>query len=179
MSRVIIKAGLLTLFCAALLSGTYATTKSRIADNRSAWEERVLRDLVKTVSESGVQLEKSGNGYRVEVDGQQLARIDQVTTNQGYNGNISMWVASDTGGSILGVRVTSHKETPGIGDFIDTTVSPWIYQFDASHIAENTYELKKDGGDFDGMTGATITSRAVTHAIGDHLQLYNDGESTQ
>ena len=70
--------------------------------------------------------------------------------------------------SIAGVRVVSHQETPGLGDKIELRKSPWILSFNGLSL-ENTqakdWTVKKNGGKFDGFTGATITPRSVTHSI--------------
>ncbi|QFQ32853.1 electron transport complex subunit RsxG [Buchnera aphidicola (Aphis fabae)] len=94
--------------------------------------------------------------------------IVESTAPDGYSGSIYMLVAAYLNGKIIGVRVLSHKETPGIGDKIDISISNWITKFkDLSVINEqdNHVLLKKYGGQIDQFTGATITPQAVTNAI--------------
>lgn len=86
----------------------------------------------------------------------------------GYNGAIKLLVAVRTDGSLAGVRVVSHRETPGLGDPIDTDKSDWIFAFDGRSLdnpSEARWKVKRDGGDFDQFTGATITPRAVVKAV--------------
>jgi len=77
-------------------------------------------------------------------------------------------VGADFSGTVLGVRVTEHHETPGLGDKIELRISNWITYFAGKKIdgpADSHFAVKKDGGDFDQFTGATITPRAVVNAV--------------
>jgi electron transport complex protein RnfG len=69
------------------------------------------------------------------------------------------------------VRVIKHKETPGLGDYIDVKKSPWIHQFEGKTL-QTRWKVKKDGGDIDAMAGATITARAVTEAVARVLRVH-------
>lgn len=91
----------------------------------------------------------------------------QATTSKGYSGNITLLIAiSADKQTLLGARTLSHSETPGLGDKIDTNISPWILNFNQLNIAQTHFAVDKDGGEFDSFTGATITPRAVTTLIG-------------
>jgi electron transport complex protein RnfG len=86
----------------------------------------------------------------------------------GYAGAIRVMMGVDTDGRLLGVRVTSHKETPGLGDKIDEKKSDWILRFTGLFLgkpAEDKWKVKKDGGEFDQFAGATITPRGVVGAV--------------
>ncbi|CAL4319270.1 electron transport complex subunit RsxG [Buchnera aphidicola] len=94
--------------------------------------------------------------------------VAESVAPDGYAGSINILVAADFNGTIMGVRVLSHQETPGIGDKIDFSVSNWISQFHNMHvfnILDNDILLKKYGGKIEQFTGATITPQAVTNAI--------------
>ena len=97
-----------------------------------------------------------------------IAGVAFQVKRQGYGGPITLIMALDASGNILGVRVLSHKETPGLGDRIDIDKDKWITRFE-KHSLSNTqpkaWHVKKDGGEFDQFTGATITPRAVVDAI--------------
>ena len=86
----------------------------------------------------------------------------------------SLLVAIQVDGTIAGVRVLAHSETPGLGDYIDSAKSAWIKQFDGATLgpSEAAWKVKKDGGRFDYMTGATITPRAVIKAVHKALRYY-------
>ncbi|MEA3411226.1 MAG: electron transport complex subunit RsxG [Pseudomonadota bacterium] len=91
-----------------------------------------------------------------------------VTTPDGYNGPIRMLVGIRENGSLEGVRVVSHRETPGLGDLIETRQTDWILGFRDRSIGDppvQRWAVKRDGGDFDQFTGATISPRAVVNAV--------------
>jgi electron transport complex protein RnfG len=91
-----------------------------------------------------------------------------ATARDGYSGDIELLVGVTADGKIAGARVVSHKETPGLGDGIDTRKSPWILSFDGRSLQaplQPQWTVKKDGGAFDQFTGATVTPRAVVAAI--------------
>ncbi|WP_258141595.1 electron transport complex subunit RsxG [Escherichia coli] len=91
-----------------------------------------------------------------------------VTAPDGYSGAIQLLVGADFNGTVLGTRVTEHHETPGLGDKIELRLSDWITHFAGKKISgadDAHWAVKKDGGDFDQFTGATITPRAVVNAV--------------
>ena len=95
----------------------------------------------------------------------------------GYSGAIRMVVGTDAKGAISAVRVLTHKETPGLGDKIELKKSNWIDSFVGRTLnAENeaSWAVKKDGGEFDAFTGATITPRAVVKAVKNLLLLQQE-----
>ncbi|QCI18107.1 electron transport complex subunit RsxG [Buchnera aphidicola (Aphis nasturtii)] len=96
-----------------------------------------------------------------------IAIIESIAPD-GYSGSIYILVAAYLNGKIIGVRVLSHKETPGIGDKIDISISNWITKFKNLSVRneqDNRVLLKKYGGQIDQFTGATITPQAVTNAV--------------
>ena len=110
-----------------------------------------------------------------------VAALIQSSTFKGYSGEIKLLVGIYTDGTVAGVRVNSHTETPGLGDKIQTNKSDWILSFDGKRYQESTedkWEVKKDGGSFDAFTGATITPRSVVHAVRDTL-IYFEQHKTQ
>lgn len=105
--------------------------------------------------------------YLAKRDGTLTGVAFQVK-KQGYGGPITLIMGLDAGGNILGVRILSHKETPGLADRIDIAKDKWITLFEKHSLANTSkqaWHVKKDGGDFDQFTGATITPRAVVGAI--------------
>jgi len=96
------------------------------------------------------------------------AAIVESVAPDGYSGSISILVAAYFNGKIIGVRVLSHKETPGIGDKIEISISDWIKKFDnmnLSNLNDKKFLLKKYGGQIEQFTGATITPRSVSNAV--------------
>lgn len=106
--------------------------------------------------------------HRARLAGNPAALIFTAVAPDGYAGAIRLLVAVDVDGQLLGVRVLSHRETPGLGDAIEERRSPWIRIFDGRSLADPSVErwkVRKDGGDFDEFTGATVTPRAIVGAV--------------
>lgn len=96
------------------------------------------------------------------------AAIVESTAPDGYSGSIKLLVAAYLDGKIIGVRVLSHKETPGIGDKIEVSISNWICKFTNMYVSsmqDKNFLLKKYGGKIDQFTGATITPQSVINAV--------------
>lgn len=159
----ILKPTLLALTCALLLAFTNQQTQETIESNQRHYEERVLREMV-----NGAELQQSSSGYNVFREGTQFGTIEPFTTTRGYNGRIDLLIALNSDREVISVRVTYHEETPGIGDKIELDVSGWIHQF-SGRSADDTDWTLSPGGDIDAISGATITSRAVTDAIAEVL----------
>ncbi|MSP86424.1 MAG: electron transport complex subunit RsxG [Methylotenera sp.] len=101
--------------------------------------------------------------------------ILEAVAHNGYSGDIKVLIAIRADGSISGVRVLAHKETPGLGDYIDIARGNWIKLFNNESVQRTPaekWQVKKDGGKFDYMVGATITPRAVVEAVLKALQFY-------
>ncbi|MDO9220489.1 MAG: electron transport complex subunit RsxG [Thiobacillus sp.] len=93
----------------------------------------------------------------------------------GYSGEIALLIGVDAHGSVTGVRVTAHRETPGLGDYIERTKSAWIDQFSGKSLNNppaKHWKVVKDGGAFDARAGATITPRAVVRAVKGALEYF-------
>ncbi|WP_145556854.1 electron transport complex subunit RsxG [Yersinia canariae] len=106
--------------------------------------------------------------YLARKEGQPVAAAIETTAPDGYSGAIQLLVGADFHGNVLGSRVIEHHETPGLGDKIDIRISDWISHFSGQHVdneQDKRWAVKKDGGDFDQFTGATITPRAVVRAV--------------
>ena len=96
------------------------------------------------------------------------ALVLEAVAPDGYSGDIALLIGVTRAGSVTGVRVTTHRETPGLGDYIDHAKSPWIEQFAGKSLtdpAAKRWKVVKDGGAFDARAGATITPRAVVKAV--------------
>ncbi|MCK5326109.1 MAG: electron transport complex subunit RsxG [Woeseiaceae bacterium] len=190
MSHGVIKGGitlaLIAAICTTLVAATYQLTAERIAANEQAWLERSLEPALSgvffegSVSESKLVIppphELPGNDaaivYRVFAEGEPVAALFAVTARDGYTGPIRILVGIGVDGIVTGVRIVEHRETPGLGDRIDQTRSDWVYQFDDRALGnpvEARWLLAVDGGEFDQLTGASITPRAVVKAIRETL----------
>ena len=184
MLKTIRKHGItLALFAAGSTGLTAAInqlTKSTI-DEQAALQQKTLFDQVlpgdrynNNLSEGCylVDAQALGKGthrvYIARQDDRPVAAILEATAPDGYSGAIQLLVGVDFSGTVLGTRVTEHHETPGLGDKIELRLSDWITHFSGKTIAAGNdahWAMKKDGGDFDQFTGATITPRAVVNAV--------------
>ena len=122
-------------------------------------------------------LKKGGNIYIARDQGQPVAAIIPAVTPDGYSGAISMIIGVNFNGSVAGVRVVDHRETPGLGDKVDLKKSDWILSFNGKSLVNpqaSGWTVKKEGGDYDQFTGATISPRAVIKQILKTLQYFED-----
>jgi electron transport complex protein RnfG len=113
--------------------------------------------------------------YVATKDGQ-VGGVAFETSSSGYSGEIKVMLGVDREGKILGARVLSHKETPGLGDKIEVKKGDWILRFTGLSLGNpplEKWKVKKDGGQFDQFAGATITPRAVVRAIREGLQFFD------
>ncbi len=115
--------------------------------------------------------------YRAFKDQQPAGAIFSAIAPNGYSGNIYILIGVYPDGRISGVRVIKHKETPGLGDKVEINKTKWVLEFDGRKVRDDNdprWAVKKDGGDFDQFTGATITPRAVVGAVKHALLVVND-----
>jgi RnfABCDGE-type electron transport complex G subunit len=171
MNPRVMRLTLLALGCGLLINGLYLFSAETINDNQKAYENAQL--VAVTGLNNVILTKQQAGGYLITDDSGTLGYISSVTTRQGYNGTIKFWLAVDTEGNILGVRIYQHSETPGLGDKIELNVSDWALGFIGRSLAntpENAWQVKRDGGLFDQFSGATITPRAVISAVRQQLE---------
>ena len=166
---------------ATLVAVTEFGTHDRILENerqallRQLYEivphERVDNDLLAypvTVTAKEELGQESSLVYVGEKANQLSAVVFEATVPDGYSGPIRILVGVDGNGLLLGTRVIAHKETPGLGDKIEKEKSDWILGFTGKSLTDprlDRWKVKKDGGDFDQFTGATVTPRAVVNGV--------------
>ena len=113
--------------------------------------------------------------YRATKEGK-VTGVAYEIFGSGYAGRIKLMLGVDAEGKVLGVRVLAHKETPGLGDKIETKKGDWILRFTGLSIGNppvEKWKVKKDGGQFDQFAGATITPRGVVKAIREGLEFFD------
>lgn len=188
--NTVLKSGLtlatIGAICAALVSATYLQTRDRIAANEKAWLEQSLEPALAGlffeggISESILIIpaphELPGPDdvvvYRVYSQDEPVAALFAVTARDGYSGPIRILVGVQYDGTVTGIRILKHRETPGLGDKIVSTRSNWVFQFDGLSLGNPELErwaLKRDGGQFDQLSGASVTPRAVIKATRETL----------
>jgi electron transport complex protein RnfG len=188
--QTIIKTGttlaVIAAICTALVAATYQLTRERIVANEKAMLEQALQPALAGVfydggvSESRLVMlpphDLPGSDaaliYRVYAQDKPVAALFAVTARDGFSGVIRILVGVEFDGAITGVRILQHRETPGLGDKIESTRSDWIFQFDGRSMGNpeaTGWAIRNDGGEFDQLTGASVTPRAVIGAIRDTL----------
>ena len=176
--------------CTALVAITYRLTDERIAANEQAWLEQSLQPALSglffdsSVSESVLTIpaphELPGSEdaviYRVFSGISPVAALFVVSARDGYAGAIKMLVGIDINGKVTGVHVLAHRETPGLGDRIESSKTDWVKQFDGRSLGDPVtggWKIKRDGGDFDQLSGASVTPRAVVKAVRETLEYFD------
>ena len=153
----------------ALLSAINALVDSHEYDND------ILTDILTLPKTRQLATKEKTTVYRARKDGAPVAAVFTSIAPNGYSGTIKLLVGVYYDGTLAGVRVIDHKETPGLGDKINEKKSDWILKFKGLSLTnpvESQWAVKKDGGDFDQFTGATITPRAVVTAVKKSLQYF-------
>ena len=128
------------------------------------YDNNLVKDTISVEPSPLLGNKKNIDVYRAKKNNQVIAVIIETVAPDGYSGEIKTLVGIDQEEKILGVRVITHKETPGLGDYIEIDKSQWIKNFNLKSldkVSEKKWAVKKDGGDFDYISGATITPRAV------------------
>ncbi|CAH6785374.1 SoxR (2Fe-2S) reducing system protein RsxG [Vibrio chagasii] len=193
MLNAIKKNGLvLAIFACAstgLVAVTHYLTKDQIKQQEQAQLLSVLNQVIPhdlhdnelfssctLVQAEELGTEKAMPAYIAKINGKPSAIAIEAIAPDGYNGAIKVIVGMKIDGTILGTRVLSHQETPGLGDKIDLRVSDWILSFAGKQVTVSNldrWKVRKDGGDFDQFTGATITPRAVVKSVKQAVQYVN------
>jgi len=181
--------GLFSFIGIGLVSLTHSVTEDRIIENERQFITKTLREIVPNnlhdndLLNSSVQVSdpllapdnRPVTLYKAFKNNELIAIIASPLSADGYNGSIKLLVAIKKDGSLLGVRVVSHHETPGLGDGIESHKSDWIYSFNGLSLQQpplSGWAVKRDGGQFDQFTGATITPRAIVKAVLNTLKYY-------
>lgn len=136
-------------------------------DLLASQQEVAPDDLLGTRQPSAVWIARRG--------GEITAVVLEAIAPDGYSGNIALLIGIGIDGTVTGVRVTAHRETPGLGDYIVRSKSPWIEQFVGKSLTDpeaKYWKVAKDGGRFDARAGATITPRAVVKAVSSALDYF-------
>ncbi len=147
-------------------------TRPRVQAAQAAYATAQLQEVIEAAN---VQLEYQPGAtiHPLQDVMDHTGRLEQVTAADGYNGNITFWLATideADGSKVVGVRVIHHQETPGLGDKLELAISDWVLGFNDQSLRTTRWDVKKYGGDFDQFSGATITPRAVVRRIAARLR---------
>lgn len=144
-----------------------AAAFDRVLGNAS-YDNDLLADRIEVRDPELLGTDASLPVYRARLAGRPVAAVLETVAPYGYSGSIRLLVGVTPDGRLLGVRVLQHQETPGLGDAIEERRSDWIRSFDGRSLRRPPtarWKVRKDGGDFDQLTGATVTPRAVVAAV--------------
>lgn len=177
--------GLFTVAFTALMAVTYEAAREPIRLSVEArrleligqvlppadYDNALLEDTVQLPALGALGIDGPVTLHRARRGGEPVALVFEAQAPDGYSGAIRLLIALRASGEVAGVRVIAHRETPGLGDYIDPAKDranpPWITQFTGRDTSPATrWKVRKDGGDFAYMSGATISARAVVHAVG-------------
>ena len=182
--------GLFGVLGAGLVGLSHQGTAERIARNE---REALLEQLERLVPADQIDNDMLGDAievaapeelgaattrvYRGRRGSRPVAAVLSPVVTQGYSGPIQLIVAVRADGTLSGVRVLGHRETPGLGDKIEIERSDWVLGFNGKSLLDppaSGWEVKRDGGEFDQFTGATITPRAVVRGVRASLEYFTD-----
>ncbi|MBT8053312.1 MAG: electron transport complex subunit RsxG [Xanthomonadales bacterium] len=173
--------GLVAIIGTSLLTGVHFVTAGRIAEQEKRvilqqlgqlvpdrYDNQLLDDRFTFTNERYFPNGQPVTAWRARQGAQPAALILKFNATRGYNGDITLLAGINASGSLRGVRVISHKETPGLGDAIELEKSDWILGFTGRSLKNPSSEkwaVRREGGEFDQFTGATITPKAVIDAV--------------
>jgi electron transport complex protein RnfG len=187
--RVGLLLGVFAIVATTLVALTEANTREQIAENEreallkavsavvpaDRYNNDILQDTLTLSATEALGTEEETVIYRGRQNGDDAVAVLTVIAPNGYSGKIKLLVGIDSNATLTGVRVISHKETPGLGDKIDEKKDEWILQFAGLSLTSPSsalWKVKKDNGAFDQFTGATITPRAVVSAVKSALEYF-------
>jgi electron transport complex protein RnfG len=179
--RSAVALGLVAIAGTTLLTGVDVLTADRIAAQErrvmleqlgqiipEQYDNQLLDDRFTFMDERHFPNGQVVIAYRARQNGEPRAVVLKFNAVNGYNGIITLLAGINSNGSLRGVRIISHHETPGLGDPIEIEKSDWVLGFSGKSLdnpVADKWAVKRDAGEFDQFTGATITPRAVVDAV--------------
>lgn len=181
---------LTSLVCVFFIVLIHQLTKEKITENRQRaaltiindvmpanYDNDIFNDNIKIDVPTYINNTNSITAYRARLNNQPVAVSLMPVMTKGYNGSISLIIGIAYDGTLNGVRIISHHETEGFGDKAHQDKSDWLLQFNNHNIetsAKDKWAIKKDDGEFDQLSGATITSRSIINIIYKTLEYYTE-----
>jgi electron transport complex protein RnfG len=188
---VISLAAILAIVCVltAVLVGLHERTREQVLANQQSglsqaidallphdsYDNEILADRFFVVAPDLLGTDRPMPIYRARRNGKPMGALIRSIAPDGYRGAIELLVAIAYDGTLLGVQVLDHDETPGLGDAFETRDADWLADFKGLSLGrppQQRWTVRKDGGDFDAFTGATITPRAIVRAVRKSLEFY-------
>lgn len=186
--KMVLTLTIVSAIAASSLATIFDLTKDKIAEEKRQEMLRAIKTVLpeydnepdKDVVELISGKDKKGQDikvkfYRGSKDGKIVGVAFKSLTMNGYSGLIVVMVGVDPTGTVSAIEVLSHAETPGLGDPIAS--SSFEDQYKGKNLQNANWLVKKDGGDFFQLTGATISPRAVTEAVKKGLDFFTAHKS--
>jgi H+/Na+-translocating ferredoxin:NAD+ oxidoreductase subunit G len=190
MSRSALLLGLFALIGTGVVALIFSGTETRIADaeraymlrsldaviDSSLYDNDIFNDMTNVSHRELLGTDDPVAVFRARKNGQPVAIAITPVAPQGYVGPIKLMIGISAEGTVLGVRVLSHRETPGLGDGIEAKRSDWVFSFNGRSLDNpdsKGWRVRRDGGQFDQFTGATITPRTIVKTVHNALKFFN------
>jgi len=144
------------------------------------YDNDILSDTIMMSDQKMLGFKEPTIVYRARTGGKPVAAAMKIVAPKGYSGPIVLLIGINFSGQVIGVRVIKHRETPGLGDGIEIQRSNWIESFNGKsrqNPEDAGWKVKRDGGEFDEFTGATITPRAIVSAVHKALAFFEQNKS--
>lgn len=142
---------------------------------QALFDNDIMKDTLNVAPDALLGTDGVTTAYRARLKNQPSVLVLEAIAPDGYSGKITLLVAIHNTGEVAGVRVVAHRETPGLGDYIEIARNDWITVFNDTSLEsrkDSEWKVKKDDGAFDYMAGATVTPRAIVKAVHKALQYY-------
>ena len=172
LKNMVLVLGIITLVASGAVAGVYQLTKEPIEQAKSAKTSLAIGEVVpefdNDIASTAKTIEIDGGTakiYTAEKGGQPVGYAVETFTNNGFSGLISLMVGFLPDGTINGIQVLSHAETPGLGSKMTEPDNVLTASFVGNSPANLKMSVRKDGGDIDAITASTITSRAYVEAV--------------
>jgi len=177
---------IISMLCVLSLSFVNNITKEKIISNKEKAALAIINDVIPLDYDNDLFADKielvmpdgtrSTTVYRARLGNQPVAVGLMPVTTKGYNGNIDLLIGISYEGLLTGVKILQHNETEGFGEQAHQDKSNWLQKFNNFSLIKQKeqWAIKKDGGKFDQLSGATITSRSIINSVYKTLKFYTE-----
>ena len=159
----------ITLISSAAVGGVYMITKEPIEQAKVAAVNDALKQVLPEYEATTSQTIEVNSlpvvAHTATVADKAVGYAVESISKNGFGGTVRLMVGFDTAGKIININVLEQKETPGLGTKMTDEGNVLLASFKDKNASEINMTVKKDGGDVDALTAATISSRAYAEAV--------------
>ena len=183
LKNMVLVLGTITLISSACVGLVYMITEKPIASAKEQAVNDALAQVLPTYENIESETSES-DGLQIKTytalnAGEVVGYAIESASKSGFGGTIRLMVGFDKAGKIININVLEQKETPGLGTKMCDAENPLLASFKEKSAAEVTMKVRKDGGDVDALTAATISSRAYTEAVARAYEAYKVASGLQ